>query len=112
MAKNTELELIFNNTQDLMFMAEFVDGDFHYIRLNAAHKKVSGLENRDVEGKTPQEVWGRETGKRLHDFYLQGLQSDDGITREELLEIGGKPYVFMTRLMPATEDGRRFLIVS
>ncbi len=112
MAKNAELEFIFNSTQDIMFMAEYVEDEFHYIRLNTAHQKLSGLHSSDIEGKTPIEVWGPETGRRLQQFYLEGLLSDGGITREEVLELRGKRYVFMTRLMPAVEEGHRYLIVS
>lgn len=112
MVEKTELEFIFNSTQDAMFMAEYTGGEFHYIRINSAHQKISGLNSSDIKGKTPIEVWGKETGKKLHDFYLQGLLSTNGKTVEEALVMGGKTHIFMTRLMPAVNNGRNYLIVS
>ena len=61
-----------------MFIAEYVNGNFHYLRINSAHQKLSGFENKEVQGKTPEEVWGELTAKRLHAFYLQGLRSPRG----------------------------------
>lgn len=112
MVEKTELEFIFNSTQDAMFMAEYIGGEFHYIRINSAHQKMSGFNNSNIKGKTPIEVWGKETGEKLHNFYLQGMLSTDGMTVEEAVAVGGKTHVFMTRLMPAGNNGRKYLIVS
>ncbi|MGE4354201.1 MAG: HD domain-containing phosphohydrolase [Oscillospiraceae bacterium] len=112
MVEKTELEFIFNSTQDAMFMAEYTGGEFRYIRINSAHQKISGFDNSDIRGKTPIEVWGKETGEKLHNFYLEGILSTDGKTIEEALDMGGKTHVFMTRLMPAVNNGRDYLIVS
>lgn len=108
----SESDFIFNSTQDAMFMAEYVNGNFHYLRINSAHQKLSGFENKEVQGKTPEEVWGELTGKRLHAFYLQGLRSPEGITLEETLEMNGKSYSFMTSLTPVVRRDSQCLIVS
>jgi diguanylate cyclase (GGDEF)-like protein/PAS domain S-box-containing protein len=110
--EDAEADFIFNSTQDAMFIAEFLDGEFRYLRLNTAHRSLSGLQSTAVQGKTPIDVWGKETGSRLHQFYLDGVNSSGGITVEESLEMRGKIYRFMTSLTPARRDGRLFLIVS
>ncbi|MEA5048968.1 MAG: PAS domain S-box protein [Eubacteriales bacterium] len=108
----SELDFVFNSTQDAMFMAEYIDGNFHYLWINSAHRKISGFENIEVEGKTPEEVWGESAGGRLHAFYLKGLRSSGGLTQEEELEMNGKTYWFMTSLTPAMRDNSQYLIVS
>lgn len=105
-------DFIFNSTQDAMFIAEFVDGEFRYLRLNSAHIKLSGLKNISIQGKTPIDVWGKTTGAQLHRFYLEGVRSPGGITVEEELAMNGKTYRFMTSLTPVRQNGRQFLIVS
>ncbi len=42
---------IFNSTQDAMFLAEYVDGEFRYLRINSAHRRISGLENKNIQEK-------------------------------------------------------------
>ncbi len=57
-AENVEADFIFNSTQDAMFIAEYTDGEFRYLRLNSAHRKLSGLQSTTIQGKTPVDVWG------------------------------------------------------
>ena len=108
----TDLSLIFNSTQDAMFVAEYTEDAFRYLRINAAHQEISGLRDEDIRGKTPEEVWGRETGRRLHDLYSQGMSSPDGLLFEEELELNGKTHYFLNGMKSAHHDGRQYLISS
>ena len=111
---NTDIDLafLFNSTQDCMFMAEYIDGDFYYIYLNAAHEKITGFQNHMIAGKTPVEVWGEKQGKKLAAFYLQAVSQNENHIYEEILNIGGKAYYFLTSLSVAKEGGHQYIIVS
>lgn len=107
-----DLEFLFNSTQDYMFMAEYIDGKFYYIYLNAAHEKLTGFQNQMIIGKTPTEVWGEAQGHHLAAFYSQAVHQNKNQIYEEVLTISGKPYYFLTSLSLAIEAGRRYIIVS
>ncbi len=107
-----DLNFLFNSTQDCMFMAEYIDGDFYYIFLNAAHEKTTGFQSHLIAGKTPVEVWGEQQGKRLAAFYLQAVTQNENQVYEEILNINGRPYYFLTSLSVAKEAGHQYIIVS
>lgn len=107
-----DLAFLFNSAQDCMFMAEYINGNFYYIYLNAAHEKLTGFHNDMITGKTPMEVWGEEQGHKLAAFYLQAIHQNENQIYKEVLIVGGKPYHFLTSLSLAIEAGRRYIIVS
>lgn len=107
-----DLNFLFNSTQDCMFMAEYIDGDFYYIFLNAAHEKTTGFQSHLIAGKTPVEVWGEQQGKRLAAFYLQAVTQNENQVYEEILNIDGRAYYFLTSLSVAKEAGHQYIIVS
>ncbi|WP_206458218.1 PAS domain S-box protein [Anaerovorax sp. IOR16] len=108
----TNLDFVFNSTQDAMFMAEYKNNDFYYICLNAAHEKVTGLQNSDIIGKTPVEVWGEHDGRDLNEFYLQPIKENKNLILEETLHTNGRMYNFLTSLSLATESEHQYIIVS
>ncbi len=109
---NVDLHFLFNSVQDCMFMAEYVDGSFYYIFLNTAHQKLTGFKNEMIAGRTPIDVWGDAQGKKLAEFYSQAIYQNENQIYEELLDIDGKAYHFLTSLSLAVEDGHQYIIVS
>jgi len=108
-----DLELIFNSSQDAMFLAEYRDNEIYYLRINKAHQKLSGFRHGDVKGKTPIEVWGEEIGETLRETYLKGIKSEEGITYEESLELSSGKRFFITSLTSVHENGNpKYLIGS
>ncbi len=108
----SNLDFIFNSTQDGMFLAEYKDGAFYYISFNAAHERITGLHSREISGKTPHEVWGHATGERLTNLYMQAILKNHTLIFEENFNLGGKSYVFLTSLSVAQKAGRQYLIAS
>ncbi|WMJ85151.1 PAS domain S-box protein [Oscillospiraceae bacterium LTW-04] len=109
---NIDLDFLFNSAQDCMFMAEYINGNFYYIYLNAAHEKITGFQNYMIAGKTPVEVWGKETGERLAAFYYQAITQNENQLYEEVLSIGTKTHHFLTSLSLAIKAGHQYIIVS
>ncbi len=108
-----EVEFIFNSTQDALFLAEYKDGEIYYIRINKAHQKLSGFDYGDVKGKTPTEVWGQEVGVRLRELYLKGIESKEGMTYEEYLDLPDGRRYFLTSLTSIHEnESPKYLIGS
>jgi diguanylate cyclase len=108
-----DLGIVFNSTQDAMFLAEYKDGIFHYIRINTAHEKLSEFSMLDVVGKTPTELWGGKIGETLQAAYLRCMVSGEETTYEETIELPGGTRFFLTSLTPVYDNGiPRYLIGS
>ena len=64
-----DLELIFQTTQDAMFLARVEGGEFRYVRNNIAHQRLIGYSPEDIANKTPIELLGPELGQALKKSY-------------------------------------------
>lgn len=107
-----EYELIFNNTQDAMFLVEVNNENFRYLRLNSAHERMTGLSTSEVKGKTPKEITDDETGGKVIERYKECVEKREAISYEEELELpSGKKY-WSTKLTPVKMDGEVKLIVG
>ncbi|WP_051280438.1 HD domain-containing phosphohydrolase [Anaerovorax odorimutans] len=106
------LDFVFNSTQDAMFMAEYKNDNFYYICLNTAHEKIMKFRNCDIIGKTPIEVWGESTGKKLTEFYMKPIKENKNVISEEILDIQGNIYKFLTSLSLVKESYHQYIIVS
>ena len=106
------IDFLLNSTLDYVFMAEYINGSFRHIYLNAAHEKLTGFHNEDVIGKTPEEVWGEETGKKLAASYFEAIKKDENQVFEETLNIEDRIYKFVTSLSVVTQEGHKYIVVS
>lgn len=101
-----EYEIIFNNTQDALFIFEVDENkNFRFLKLNPTHEKLTGLKTEDIRGKTPQDILGIETGEEIVAKYRRCLNKKDTITYEEVLDLPAGKKVWATRLSPVIEDG-------
>lgn len=111
--KNTEIErissdqrLIFDSTQDAMFLARVDDnGEIRYIMNNAAHQELIGYTTQEVKDKTPEEVLGQEMGQSLKLSYLKVLEEKRPIQLEETLAFRKGERTWHTVITPVLEDG-------
>ncbi|MDN5302947.1 MAG: diguanylate cyclase, partial [Thermoanaerobacteraceae bacterium] len=109
----TELETVFNGTQDAMFLVRVENGEFRYIRNNAAHQKLTGFGLEKLQGKTPRELAGEEIGEKVEANYRRCLEARTAITYEETLKLPGGERVWMTSLSPVFENGKvKYLVGS
>mgnify|MGYP000903251554 CR=1 FL=1 len=65
-----EYEMVFNGTQDAMFLIK-VEGynEFRYIRNNHAHQVKTGIGLDQIKGKTPKELLGDELASIVEKNY-------------------------------------------
>jgi diguanylate cyclase len=108
-----EYEKVFNSTQDAMFLVS-VSGEeeFNYIRNNRAHQRLTGFSYEELRGKTPEELFGNETGKLISLRYRECYDTKIPVTYEESLELSGEIRTWLTTLNPVQHDERMGYMVG
>ncbi|MGQ9824187.1 MAG: HD domain-containing phosphohydrolase [Desulfotomaculales bacterium] len=109
----TELETVFQGTQDAMFLVREEDGEFRYMRNNAAHRKLTGFSLEDIKDKTPVELAGKEIGEAVKANYQRCVDSKRPLTYEETLALPAGERTWLTTLTPVLEKGKvKYLVGS
>lgn len=107
-----DLEIIFNSTQDGLFLVKYENGQFRYIRNNAIHAKLTGLSLDELQGKTPMELLGEEEGARVQEGYLKSVTSGQVVTYEETLQLPGGKGIWLVSLTPVVRDEKLAYLVG
>ena len=108
-----EYEIIFNNTQNALFLIEVIEEkEMRYIRLNKAHEQLTGLKTAEVKGKTPQEIFGPEFGAELEAKYKKCIEARETVKYEETLKLPGGKRDWLTTLSPVFKAGEIVQIVG
>ncbi|MGM0501094.1 MAG: PAS domain S-box protein [Bacillota bacterium] len=108
-----EYEIIFNNTQDALFLVQVTpEQEFRYLRLNNTHEQLTGLTTAEVKGKTPQEIFGPELGSYLEEKYSKCLEQQGNIEYTEELDLPGGKKIWLTNLTPVFSEGQITQIVG
>lgn len=102
----SELESVFSNTQDALFLIDVVDGSFIYRKLSASHQQMTGLSNADVVGRTPKEVFGAENGSTREDRYQRCVNTKTPVTFEETVYPDHGERILETKVSPIARSGR------
>lgn len=90
-----ENETIFNGTQGSLFLVQVLGkGRFRYLKNNMAYYRNTG---KNVAGKTPEEAFGRELGKRFCERFSRCIREARPITFQDTIR---------------TEDDEKALIVT
>jgi diguanylate cyclase (GGDEF)-like protein/PAS domain S-box-containing protein len=109
----TELETVFNGTQDAMFLVKVENGEFRYIRNNAVHQELTGYSMEDIKDKTPLEAAGAEIGTMVKAGYQRCVEAKVPITYEETLPFPAGERTWLTALTPVLENGKvKYLVGS
>ncbi len=106
-----EFNIFFNSTQDGLFIVNYVDGEFRYLRNNMAHQNLTGLTMQQLEGKTPVEALG-ETGIALQNGYQKCADSGKSLMYEETAAFNGKKRRWLVHLTPVKKNGQLSYIVG
>lgn len=106
----TEVETIFNVTQDALFLLEVVGNGFRYLKINEAYTKLTGIES--VEGMSPQDLWGKNIGALVEATYKRCLEEKKPIAFEETLPTPVGKRTWHTTLTPVYEEGKPIYIVG
>ncbi len=109
----TEYETIFNNVQSALFLIDIdPQGRFIIERLNVYHQEKTGLDLRDIRGKTPVQAFGPELGARIEDNYRKCFELQQNISYEEILLLPAGERTWLTRLTPVVINGRPVKLVG
>ena len=82
--KSDQFERVFQGTQDALFLIEVIDSQtFKFIRTNQSHQNATGFSLEDVQGKTPQQLLGEETGVVVNANYARCVSAQKPISYEE-----------------------------
>lgn len=108
-----EYEIVFNNTQDALFIIEVDENkDFRFLKLNPTHENLTGMKTEDITGKKPVDVLGEKMGNAVTKHYQRCLDKKKTITYEEVLDLPSGKKVWSTKLSPVLENGKVTHIVG
>ncbi len=108
-----QYEIIFNNTNDAIFLLDVDQDDkIRFIKLNKTHENLTGLKTEDIKGKTPHEAFGEELGNYLDKKYRLCLEKKENIKYEEELDLPKGRKCWSTSLSPVIENNRVVKIVG
>jgi len=106
------VETVFEEVQDAVFLVDVErpaptsPPTFRVERVNPAYERATGLDAADIEGQTPRDLLGPETGAAVERRYRECLRAGEPVEYEETLPLGEDARVWQTRLAPVTEEGR------
>lgn len=108
--KNKELsgenDIIFNGTQDALFIVDVDKESYRYRKINKIEENVTGYKTEEIVGISPVELLGGELGRQIENNYRTCAEEGKLISYEEDLILPGGRYVWHTHLSPITRDGR------
>ena len=87
-----------------MFLVEYRDGEFRYLRNNAAHQRISGFSQQEFFGKTPCELLGEKFGPTVFGNYKRCVDRGESISYLQVLPFG-PGVTWLTTLTPLFEGG-------
>lgn len=101
-----ELETIFSNTQDALFLVD-VDGTrFTFRKLSRSHQLLTGMSGAEIVGRSPVEVYGEDGGRQREYHYRQCVTSEQPVTFDETIYTVEGERVLETKLSPIRRSGR------
>ncbi|EOQ90139.1 PAS domain S-box protein [Leptospira yanagawae serovar Saopaulo str. Sao Paulo = ATCC 700523] len=108
-----ENNMIFNGSQDSMFLIEVMDlGDFVIRRINQAYEKSTGITQTMVQGKTPLQLLGEELGTVVVNNFKKAIDAKKTISYEESFPMPAGTKVWITELTPIEIEGKFKYIVG
>ena len=108
-----ENDIIFNSTQDALFLVQVFSGEqYIYLRNNTAYEKKTKISREDFIGKSPQGVFGQEVGQKLCNSYTKCIKGGIPISFEETIPMPIGVRTWATSLTPIFKDGNPLYIVG
>lgn len=108
-----EMRMIFNSTQDALFLIKEDKNKYIYVRNNIPHQVLTGYDQEDIYGKTPSEILGKKLGE-LQEYYCKAcLENKNAISFEESFEFRGEKKIILTKMTPLIkENGASYIVGS
>lgn len=108
-----ENNILFNGSQDSMFLVEVMDdGNFIIRRINLAYERSTGVTQSSIQGKTPIELLGEELGQPVIRNFKNVLNARTTITYEESIPMPAGTKIWTTALTPIEVEGKYKFIVG
>ncbi|MCS7248882.1 MAG: PAS domain-containing protein [Anaerolineales bacterium] len=107
-----EYETLFNGLQDAVFLIEVgEEGEFRYLRTNAAYQQKIGVTSERIRERTPAEVLGPEWSAEIRDHCQRCVESGRPVAYEQTLDSPAGRRTWLTTLTPVWSAGRiKYLI--
>lgn len=104
-----EYEAVLNSVEDAIFLMNIEeDGDgvrFEFERLSPSYERQTGITTEEVQGQTPQAVFGEEQGAELAANYHRCVKAGKPISYQEELLVSEGARFWQTKLAPVVSDG-------
>jgi len=104
-----EYEALLNSVEDAIFLINVEEnGDsarFEFERLSPSYERQTGITTEEVQGQTPQAVFGEEQGAELEANYHRCANAGEPISYQEELRVGEGARFWQTKLAPVVSDG-------
>ena len=99
-----EYEALLDNVEDAIFLIT-VEGDgsgirFEFERLSPSYERQTGITTEEVQGQTPQDVFGEEQGAGLEANYHRCVNAGEPISYQEELQVDDGARFWQTKLAP------------
>lgn len=108
-----EMELIFNSTQDALFMVKEENNQFVYVNNNLKHQELTGYSADDIIGKTPPEILGKDLGQKHINNFEKCFKTGETITFEEKISFRTVEKILLTKITPIiTHSNIRYIVGS
>lgn len=102
-----DLDIVFEGTHDAISIVHVAeDGEFHYYATNQRYRDITGKKDKELTGKTPEQVYGPITGSHITQHLTECLQMKKTLQYQETIEMAGSTLSALVQLSPIMEDGR------
>ena len=99
-----EYEALLNNVEDAIFLINVEESDegmrFEFERLSPSYERQTGITTEEVQGQTPQEVFGEDQGAELEANYHRCVNAGEPISYQEELLVDEGARFWQTKLGP------------
>jgi len=109
---NDYREIIDHISEAVFILDVDKNNEIRYRRINKANQQKLDLSNDDIMGKTPVEIFGRETGEKMLKRYMQCVEAAEKISYTEEISFKKGRKISEVLLFPVIEDKRVKRIVG
>lgn len=108
-----EYKIVFNGTQDAMFLVKVLDnGEFRYIQNNIAHQNKTTISLEQIINKTPQELLSKDYSRRVIEQFQKCVDLKSRLTYEEEMDLPEGRFIWLTTLTPIIDQEQISYIVG
>ena len=104
-----EYEAVLNNVEDAIFLINVEKNKdsvrFEFERLSPSYERQTGITTEEVQGQTPQAVFGEKQGAELVANYHRCVKAGEPISYQEELRVSEGARFWQTKLAPVVSDG-------